>query len=268
MQVIKADGTIEPFSEEKLLTSIQRAGIPSSLQTRILQEINNKLYNNIPTSEIYQLILRSLDRSDEPLTRARYSLKQAIMQLGPTGYPFEDFIAKVLQSQGFETQVRQILFGKCVNHEIDVIATKDGKRHMVEAKYHNNSGTRSEVHVPLYVHSRFEDLKEKHHLDEAWVVTNTKATSDAIAYGLCVGMKIISWSFPEQNSLRDMVEKSKLHPITMLTTLSQGQKEELLNRHVVLCKELIVNPDILHLLHIPEKQRNRIMQEVQYIHNN
>ena len=49
------------------------------------------------------------------------------MKLGPTGYPFEDFIAKLLQADGYETKVRQILKGECITHEIDVIAEKNNK---------------------------------------------------------------------------------------------------------------------------------------------
>ena len=206
INVIKANGEREPFSEEKVLRSIQRAGIPEDLQQVVLAHIKEKLFENITTTEIYRHILDCFDETNNLYSKARYSLKQALMLLGPTGYPFEDYVARILEAKKYATETRQLLMGTCVGHEVDVIAEKDRVRSMIEAKFHNNPGVRSDVQVALYTKSRFEDLKEKHHLNEAWIVTNTKATTDAIAYANCVGMKIISWSYPENESLRDLIE--------------------------------------------------------------
>src|SRR3990167_1225564 len=118
MNVLKADKTLVPFSEEKVLSSIKRAGIAKSIQEQTLTHIKSKLYEGIPTSEIYKHIIEFLGQSEQPYTRSRYSLKESIMQLGPTGYPFEDFIAKLLESDGYITKVRQLLNGECISHEI------------------------------------------------------------------------------------------------------------------------------------------------------
>jgi hypothetical protein len=265
VQVVKADGTREPFSEEKVLHSIKRAGGPPELQQKVLSSIKQKIYDNIPTHDIYSFVTDELAHSDQPFSKARYSLKQAIMMLGPTGYPFEDFIGRVLQDYGYTAQTRQLLMGKCVMHEIDVVAQKDAKKILVEAKFHNNSGTRSEVQVPLYVNSRFEDLKEKDNFDEAWLVTNTKATTDAIAYAACVGMKVISWNYPENGSLRDMIEEKNLHPITMLTTLSLPQKAHLMANHIIICKDILDNEKLLHILDLGSDARKQVLSELSYI---
>ncbi len=245
ISVVKATGETEPFSEDKLRVSIQRAGIKRSLQEETLKHVKEKLYPNIPTSEIYKHITEYLGANDS-YKGARYSLKQSIMDLGPTGYPFEDFVSEILKKEGYATQVRSILTGKCVSHEVDVIAQKDNKRIMIEAKFHNQSGTRTDVQVSLYTHSRFEDIKDKYNLNEAWLVTNTKVTADALSYALCSGMGIVSWSYPKEGSLRELVEKYNLHPITILTTLSKNQKQQLLENHIVLCKDL--TGDVLDLL--------------------
>jgi hypothetical protein len=263
--VRKASGESEPFSEEKLLTSIKRARIAPELQQHVLKEIKAKVYNNMPTSEIYGNILENLGKSDQPYTKASYSLKQAIMQLGPTGYPFEDFVAKILEAEGYKVLVRQLLRGKCVTHEVDVVAEKKGKRAMIEAKFHNNPGTRSDVHVALYTHARFQDLREKYDLDEGWIVTNTKTTTDAVAYAECVGMKTLSWSYPSAGSLRDLVEKHALHPITMLTSLSSTQKGRLLQHHIVLCREVHENPSFLDFLNISPHEKQRTVSELAFI---
>jgi len=267
IQVIKANGQIEPFSEEKVINSINRAKIPEKIKDEVLSHVKSKIYNNIPTSEIYHHIIEFLGHSDKPYSRSRYSLKQSIMQLGPTGYPFEDFISKILESDGYKTRVRQILSGKCVSHEIDVIAEKNDKTAMIEAKFHNKMGTRSDVHVSMYTHARFLDIKEKNNLSDVWLVTNTKTTTDALTYAQCVGLKVISWSYPNDGSLRDLIEKSRLHPITMLSSLSEAHKEALLNNHVIMCKEIYNNKSLLDELQLSGDEKQKTIAEIEYICN-
>lgn len=267
INVVKATGEKEEFSEKKLLQSIKRAGIPDQIQEQVTAHIKSKLYEGIKTSEIYNHIVEFLGKSTQPHTRIKYSLKQAIMALGPTGYPFEDFVAEILKTQGYKTQVRTILQGKCISHEIDVVAEKNKERIMVEAKFHNLPGTKTNIHVALYTKARFNDVVEKNNLNLALIITNTKVTMDAISYALCMGMKIISWDYPEGNSLRDMIEKSGLTPITALTTLSQSQIQKLLENNFVLCKDVCKNPEALKLLGLPEDKLQNILQEAAFACN-
>lgn len=263
--VIKANGLKEKFDEDKLMASIKRARIPGPLQQEALNHIRSKLYEGISTGEIYQHILEFLDQSEHPYIKSRYSLKEAIMMLGPTGYPFEDFVARMLETAGYTTKVRQVLSGKCVSHEVDVIAERDGMTSMIEVKFHNNPGVRSEVQVALYTHARFQDVKERNNIDKAWIVTNTKTTVDANTYSQCVGMRVISWSFPEGQSLRDLIEESGLHPVTMLTSLSQANKAKLLENHIVLCKEVLENPSVLEPLPLSKEDREKTLAEAKVI---
>lgn len=265
IQVIKATGEKEPFNEEKVRNSIKRAGLPNELKEQILAHVKSKLYENIPTSEIYNHITEFLDQTNHSFDKSKYSLKQAIMTLGPTGYPFEDFMAKILQTQNYTTEVRKILNGRCINHEIDVLAEKENKKIAVEVKYHNLPGTRTDIHVALYTKARFDDIKEKNSISEIWLVTNTKVTADVIDYGLCVGMKIMSWSYPVNESLRDLIEKDRLFPITALSTISQNQKQQLLENHIVLCEDIAKNPSSLDILALPEDKKQNILSEVKFI---
>lgn len=265
INVVKADGSREDYNEEKVLRSIERARIPSNIRQEILTEISSKLYNDIPTREIYGHITEYLGKSHYPFSKSVYSLKHSIMDLGPTGYPFEDFISEIFSVKGYNTKVRQILSGKCIQHEVDIIAEKDNKTIMVEAKFHNSLGTRTEVHVPMYTKSRFEDLREKNGLHEAWVITNTKMTTDAIAFADCVGMRVISWNYPDNQSLRDMVEQYRLHPVTLLTSINNYNIKTLLDNHIILCKTVLDNPDKLVMLNLSKEQRNKLMDEVYYI---
>lgn len=262
IHVLKADRSYEPFSEHKVIDSIKRARIPHSLQAEVLSHVKSKLYDGISTQEIYHHILEFLSSTPKPYIKTRYSLKDAIRQLGPTGYPFEDFIGKLLETQGYATRIRQILPGKCVSHEIDVIAEKNGKATMIEAKFHNSPGVRSEVHVALYTQARFEDVKVRNKIDEVWLVTNTKTTVDANTYAHCAGMRVLSWNYPEGDSLRELIEKSHLHPVTMLTTLAQSQKMTLLENHIVLCKDILNNPQLVDILYLSKQDHEKMMSEI------
>lgn len=263
--VIKATGEKESFSEEKLRASIRRARILDEIQNLVVNHVKTKLYDSIPTSEIYHHVSEFLDKSPHPFNRAKYRLKHAIMDLGPTGYPFEDYVAHLLKLEGYQTEVRQILNGKCIKHEIDIVAQKDGAKSMIECKFHNSIGNHTQVHVSLYTKARFDDLKDLQKLNDVWLITNTKITSDSLDYALCNNMKVISWNYPENGGLRNLIEKSKLHPITALTTLSQTQKRHLLEQHIVLCKDVRKNPTSLSILNLPKEKIQTILDEAQFV---
>lgn len=266
LNVLKAGGQKEKFSEEKLLVSIQRAGVPKNLWEDAVSHVKSKLYDNIPTKEIYKHIAESLENSPHPFSKSRYSLKQAIMDLGPTGYPFEDYISEILKMEGYKTMVRQVLYGKCISHEIDIIAEKDNLKSMIECKFHNLPGTKSQVHVSLYTKARFDDIKEKNNFNNAWLVTNTKITQDALNYAICANMKVISWDYPEKGSFRDLIEQHKLYPITTLTNITQNQKQVLAANHVVLAKDVCANPSSLDILGLPNDKKNSVLSECQFLY--
>jgi len=237
MNVTKADGNTEEFSKSKLLESIKRAGIQANLQDEVFSHVEIKLYDKIPTSEIYRHIIEFLGKSKSPFYRSRYSLKQAVMDLGPTGFPFEKFVARILEKQEFITTTNEIIKGKCIHHEIDVIAQKNNEKIMTEVKFHNSSGSKTEVHVALYTKARFEDVSENG-FTSVLLITNTKVTLDAISYCRCSQIEIVSWSYPQNGGLRDLIEKYHLHPITSLQTLTNVQKQRLLSQNIVLCSEI------------------------------
>jgi hypothetical protein len=265
VQVIKATGDKEEFSEEKLRNSIKRAGINPSLSDKVISHVESKLYENIPTQEVYNHVKEFIGK-EAPRTKLRYSLKQAIMDFGPTGYPFEDFVSEILKAKGYATQVRSVLMGKCVGHEVDVIAEKVNiEKLMIEAKFHNTNNIRTDVHVSLYTKARFDDLKDKYKFTNPWLFTNTKITSDALTYAQCVGMGVTSWSYPQDESLRDLVEKYKLYPVTLLPSLSQASLETLLINRIVLARDIYKKNAILDILGIQSDKKNRIIEEAKIL---
>lgn len=264
MHVIKSNGTQEEFSEKKVAASIDRAGVPENLQKQVLAHIKDKMFEGMTTSEIHNHIREFLRTSSVPQTIVKYDLKRAIMELGPTGYPFEDYVAKLLEHKGFTAKTRTVVRGKCVSHEIDVIAEKDGKTTMVEAKFHNTTGVRTDVHVALYTQARFQDASAQNHFDSVCLITNTQITSDAVAYGECMGMRIVSWNYPEKDSLREWIESMALYPITALTALSNSQKAQLMQNGIVLCQDLCKNHTALSRLELSEKQKEEILAEANF----
>jgi len=266
--ITKASGDQANFSEKKLRNSLERSGAKAEQIQEVINEISNKLYQGISTKKIYRMAFNVLRRSSKPVA-AKYNLKRAIMELGPSGFPFEKFIGEILRYQGYSIKVGEIVMGKCVNHEVDVTAEKGEHHFMVECKYHNHPGTVCDVKIPLYVQARFKDveaawLKLPGHgakFHQGWVVTNTRFTSDAIQYGNCAGMKLMGWNYPDGTSLRSQIDTLGLYPVTCLTSLSKSEKQLLLQNKIVLTKELCYDENILIKAGIQFSRIKAIMQE-------
>ena len=253
--IVKASGKHEDFDAEKLRFSLLHSGASSEATEAVIKHVVPELKSGMSSSDIYQHAFDFLSKLDKPVARS-YSLRRAVMDLGPSGFPFEDFVAEILRTKGFECVTRQTVLGGCVAHEVDVVAYNEKKLIMVEAKFHNELGTKSDLKVVLYVKARFDDLRDNvfsygskdRKLTDAWLVTNTKFSSTAIHYGVCKNMTLIGWNYPEDGSLQQMIEAGGLHPITCLTTLSQGEKRTLLVAGLVLCSKVKENPAILQKL--------------------
>ena len=268
--ITKASGEIEPFSVEKLRRSLGRVNAPSSVIDQVVEHIQNELKPGMPTYKIYRHAFSLLRKGERP-TAARYSLKQAIRELGPSGHPFEKLVAELLLAQGFSVEVGKIMQGACISHEVDVIAQKDNRYVMVECKFHNQPSIKSDVKVALYVWARFLDLEKvwkrlpehagKSH--EAWLVTNTKLTHDAVKYAKCIGMKAIGWKYPRGEGLEFLIERSGLHPVTSLTTLSRSQKNQLVARGIIMCKELFENKKAFDMVGVRPEKVPEVLREIE-----
>jgi hypothetical protein len=267
--ITKTSGAVVPFSEEKLRNSLQRSGATQDIIDSVLLDIKPRLYQGIPTKKIYRAAFALLKQKSKHVA-SKYKLKNAIMELGPSGYSFESFVAEILKNYGYTTKVSQIVSGECVNHEIDVIAEKDNNYCMIECKYHNQPGTMSDVKISLYIHARFQDVEKtwkklpghQKKTHQGWVVTNTKFTSDAVKYGMCVGLKLLSWDHPKGKGLKDLIDNSGLYPITCLTSLTKVEKQRLLDAKVVMCTEIDQDQKILERIGIKGSRLVSIMDDV------
>ncbi len=265
--VTKADGTQEPFRVDKLRFSLNRSGVSEKSVDAIIRELEPIFWSGISTEEIYRRAFALLKRQ-ERFAASRYSLRRALFGFGPTGFPFEDFVAEIFKAKGYHTATRIMLKGKCVEHEVDMLATGNGRSIAAELKFHNDIGYKSDVKIALYVHARFVDIMEaaRHQnesspVTESWLITNTKFTSQAIQYGTCAGLTMVGWSYPDKGNLQDLIEESGIHPLTCLTSLSKSEKMQLLSKDIVLCKSLPDNPDLLRNLGMPEQKIAKVLEE-------
>lgn len=267
--VVKADGTKEPFDTNKLERSLKKAGASSKTVLEIIEQTKNNTSKEITTQDIYRSAFELLHKVEKP-TALKYSLKRAIMDLGPSGFAFEDFIAEIFRKKGYEAETGKIVRGFCVEHEVDVVAWNKEKLIMVEAKFHNELGIKSDLKIALYVKARFDDLRKMtfkygtdRQLDEGWLVTNTKFTSTAIEYGSCQGgMRMIGWNYPPVGNLHDMILESKLHPLTCLSSLNGREKKELLDKGIVLCKSILENQDLLISIGLNSGKIQSVIEEI------
>ena len=262
MKVIKASGLEERFSPGKIYRTLLEAGSSGQLAWKVINVVKKKYHENITTQDILEIILNEL--KDFPEIRAKYDLKRAIMALGPSGFPFEQFFGDILKNYGYEVKVGNFMKGKIITHEVDIIAKKE-KSYMIECKYHNEPGTSTNLHPALYTYARFLDLRDKP--DMPWLVTNTKCSIDAENYAKGVGLKITSWNYPKNKSLQKLINLKKLYPITILKSISDNTKEKLFLSKIVIAKNLLnySAADLMKKTDLSEKEINKILEEVRII---
>ncbi len=267
--VKKYDGTLMPFERTRLRNSLIRSGASSKVAEQITKAIELESFDGISTKIIYKKASKLLYKHERG-TGVKYRLKQAMMDLGPSGYPFEKFVAELFLQRGFEVEVGVMMQGWSVMHEVDVVAQNPDKYYVIECKFHNNQATKSDVKTAMYIHSRVQDLHKVLKQGDAqdkksyvgWIVTNTRFTKDAIKFGNDYGLQMLSWDYPEDGGLRDWIELEGLHPITSLSALNKKEKRVLLNADIVRCKQLYDNPNIMNDLPIQLRNKRAVLNEL------
>lgn len=270
--VIKSTGEREPFSLAKLRRSLVRSGADEETTQMVIDHIVPEIKNGMKTSQIYGHAYSILKKKKFPAA-VRYSLRKAVMELGPSGFPFEKYVAEVLRRKGYSARTGVILPGFCVSHEVDILMEKDERHIFAECKFHNQQGLKTDVKIALYVHARFLDLQKGHDaketaapkVHEGWLITNTKLTSDAVQYANCAGLNIIGWDYPEKGNLQDLILETGVHPLTFLSALSAHDKNNLLEQGVVLCRDLKNSPGALKSIGLSDEQIKRVYREVDMV---
>ena len=269
MKIVKHSGDIVDFEPNKLRVSLLKSGASPEVVDAILGKIKKELYEGISTKHIYKRAFLLL-KKEANSHAARYNLRAGLQLLGPAGFFFEKYIARLFEAEKYMATTNLVLQGKCVSHEIDVLVMKDNVISIIECKFHSSRDAASDVKIPLYVFSRFNDLKDRNHMifskkdvvSKCWISTNNRFTSDAIAFAKCSGMNLLSWDYPKNNSLKTKNDIDCLYPVTCLTTLSLAEKDKLLVLDVILAKELINNSDALERIGLSANRIKNVLKEV------
>lgn len=269
--VIKSDGEKQGFSENKLRRSLRRAGVDGATADIVMQSIKAEK-KALSTEEIHKGVYKKLLQKNRPLA-ARYNLKRALTDLGPSGYPFEQFFARLLAAKGYNVTTNKIIRGLCVSHEVDVLGRKGDRHFVFECKFHNRTRYKSDIQTVLYMKARYDDIRarwekkksEKGHLHKVWIVTNTQFTSEAQRYARCADVGLMAWRQPSGHSLAEMIEETGLHPITALTSLTKKQKQYIVSHDLVLCREARDKKDVLIRAGVRGSKLDRVISEAERI---
>ena len=272
--ITKSDGTREQFDEAKLAASLKKVGASPEIIGHITDQIEREMWEGMTTADIYSRAFTLLRKKNHK-TAIKYSLRRALFELGPDGFPFERFVARIFEHWGYEAITDQLVMGSCVEHEVDVVAWKGDELVMAEAKFHNVIGLASDVKIALYVKARFDDLsdtvfdyggKERKLSPQGhWLVTNTKFTETAIKYGECKGLRMLGWNYPNKDNLHQIIEENGLHPITCLTTLNHQEQRTLIGLNTLTCIDLIGKPDVLKKAGVRPEAIEEVLTEAQLV---
>lgn len=268
MRVVKHCGDIVDFNPDKLKNSLTQSGASLTVINDIMTKIQSEIYEGISTKKIYKMAFALLKKTANSHA-ARYNLREAIRLLGPAGFFFEKYIARLFASEDYKTLTNMILFGKCVSHELDVLVKKNDVISMIECKFHMGRDAASDVKVPMYILSRFNDLKDRKHpifnekdmISKCWIVTNNRFTKDANDFAKCSGLNLLSWDFPANDNLKTKNDNNGLYPVTCLTTLTLAEKDKLLILDVILVKELVKNSDSLDRIGLSSNRIKNVLKE-------
>jgi hypothetical protein len=237
IKVVKESGEIEYYNHSKVQHAIRRAGLSARAAKDVLDRLEPRLYDGITTKKIYRLLYKLIDER-KPEVSHKYNLKRALMEIGPAGYEFEDFVSRLLTLDGYRTELRQYLQGKCVQHEIDIVAAKNGQVFMSECKFHSSGGIKTRIQDALYTYARFLDLQAGAKLgrcrkfSKPWLISNTKFSNDVKDYATCMGFPLLGWHYPLENSLEHLIEKRKCYPVSVIP-MSRKVLEKLLKKKIV-----------------------------------
>lgn len=270
--IVKADGTVEPFDPGKLISSLTRAGATTRAAERIAHLILQSATTTVSSAEVYRKAFSMLRREARPAA-ARYALRRALLELGPSGHPFEDFVAEIFKAEGWTVEWRKIMQGRCVPHEMDIFATRGEEIIAGELKYHNDAFYKTDVKVALYVKARLDDVanctpgSNSCAITRGVLITNTKFTRHAIDYGACSGLELIGWNYPAEGNLFDRILASGVYPVTTLTTLRRAEKKLLIDQGIVTTATLKERRDMLRAINVPPARIGGILAEIEILHN-
>jgi hypothetical protein len=190
---------------------------------------------------------------------------------------FEAYVRAILARDGFEVSPNQLLIGKCVNHEVDGVARKNGFIYFLEVKHHLNYHIPTGLDESRIARAVLEDVAEGFALgrsdlkiDGAMIITNTRYSQEAIQYGKCRGILQVGWSSPTGHGLQDLVTETNLFPLSCLRGLKRDVREKLANSGIVLFEQML-NEETAELARktvLPQHIIRKIKEDIAFRNSN
>jgi hypothetical protein len=271
--IIKSSGEQEPFNIQKFTHSLRRVHADPAVIKKLAEDIE-RIPSLRTTKDIYSYAYNHL-LTLHPGAAIRYNLKNALYELGPVGFPFEQYVAEIFRHQGYKATTNLTLQGSCIPHEIDVIAHNNHVHALIECKFRGLFGEKINIKIPLYVKARYDDILLKQKSDnkkppfnQIWIVTNTHFTDSSKIYAHCAGIHLLGWDHPKNNGIEVLIDNLQLHPITILRTLTHKHKKALIEEGILLCRDLRNHKDALFKLGLDEEHVNQVLIESEMLYNN
>ncbi|MDD5760806.1 MAG: ATP cone domain-containing protein [Candidatus Pacebacteria bacterium] len=244
--IINKSGEKELFSEKKIYSSVRRVGASKKLAEEIATKIRQEIYPGMTTYEIYDRVEEMLEKG-YPRGGIRFRLKEAMRNLGPSGFPFEKYIGDILEQLGFKVKINQFIKGSCVVHEVDIVAREKKYCLIGECKYHSLPGSKVDLKIGLYHYARYLDIELSDYCKKQFknlqprpiVITNNKFSRKLIQYAECVGLDLLGWRFPRGTGLEYIIETEKFYPITILPSFKNDLLEPFAAERIMLAQDLL-----------------------------
>ncbi|MBU4486552.1 MAG: hypothetical protein KKD38_06450 [Candidatus Delongbacteria bacterium] len=69
------------------------------------------------------------------------------------------------------------------------------------------------------------------------------------------------------NGLKDIIDREIIYPVTVLQTLTKAQFQMLFDKDIVVCSQILENPDELGFLELTTVKHRKLINEIKSICN-
>lgn len=221
VMVVKADGFSEPFNREKVFKTCLKLCGSVELAEKVSKRVEEQVYDGISTREILSTIFRVMAEY-KPAMAYRVDLRTSLSLLRSKP-DFENFVSHIFRNLGYEVERNIIVQGFCIEHEVDVLASRNGERIYVEVKHHMNPHMYVKLDVVEKVWATILDIREGYekglntlNISRPLVATNTKFTNHAYRYAKCRGIDLLGWGATDGMDLEKLIVGFKQYPVTIL----------------------------------------------------
>ncbi len=254
--IVKSSGEEEYFSWKSVYDSARGVGATREIAVEIADQIKSEITGRADTSKIRRRVSQMLKKRDMG-SAMRFNLPEAMRRLGPTGFPFENYVGRIFESQGFQVRVGARVMGRCVGHEVDFLAWNKELLYLGECKYHNKRGAKVDLPTTLLYAARFDDLEKGSFAQKKIktgrrvkpiMVTNTEFTQEAIKYFNCIGKSLWGWKYPVRRGIERMIDEEGIYPITILPSLRSSQLIDIFCQNKMMLAKDVLTADYKKLM--------------------